>query len=212
MSGQFKYLDFNLIFFFMHVHFHYLQPKRLAIVKSFKKTKTKTWVFQVNTLCLYILNSKQYLYHPVTSYNRHYWLVGWLTVSTLINCTFAKKCASYDWLILRKKPCSLAWIVFLQTMILCAVFILILVMKVTTHEQADLHRDSTHRHSSFAKRSNTILDVPIMTSAAFYDALYCAFQSLTHDQCISYVQLGSFPWCRRQVWMSASGHWQISLL
>ena len=71
-------------------------------------------------------------------------------------------------------------------MILCAVFILILVKKVTTHEQAHLHRDSTHRHANFAKRSNTILDVPMITSAAFYDAFYCAFQCLTHDQCISY--------------------------
>ena len=92
---------------------------------------------------------------------------------------------------LRRKKLPL-WLVFLQTMnrlvnpILCGVFILIRVMKAKAHQQENLFRDSKHQHANFVKHGNTVLDVPMITSTAFHDDLYCAFECLRHDQCISY--------------------------
>ena len=74
----------------------------------------------------------------------------------------------------------------LVTPILCAVFILIRVMTAKAHQQADLFRDSKLQYVNFVKHGETVLDAPMITSTAFHDALYCALECLTHDQCISY--------------------------
>ena len=65
-------------------------------------------------------------------------------------------------------------------------FILIIIGKTNVIQQANLYRDSKHQHANFVKHGNTVLDVPMITSTAFHDDLYCAFECLTHDQCISF--------------------------
>ena len=139
--------------------------------------------FQVNFLKCKPSNFTISLRHR---YNQHYWLDIWLTVSRLTFFLIIH-IITFFW---RKKP-SL-WLVFLHTMnrlvtpILCAVFILIRVLKSTANQQGNFHRDSKHQHANFVKNGSTVLDVPMITSTAFHDDLDCAFECLTHDQCISY--------------------------
>ena len=91
----------------------------------------------------------------------------------------------------------------LVTPLVCTVCTVILIMKVTAHEQESLHRDSKHRHANFVEHRNTIFDVRIIKSIEVHDALYCAFMCLGNNRCVSY---------NSAVFPDANGKFQCQLL